>query len=166
MSEWAAAASTLIAAVGLLFAGWQLMIMNRAAAMERRVAREGVVVSWRPLEAPHEAGPDGSAVWLYEIRVHNPGRLPVDDVRVDWHFRCPVQRRRSGVLDPATNVLQLFTPVLPGGDHRRWERRLVINFAEAESALADTFAEVYFVDVERRSKTNRWPRGKRSNISS
>ena len=164
MSEWAAVASTLIAGMGLLFAGWQLMIMNRAAALERRVAREGVVVSWRPIEAPREPGSDGTAVWLYEVWVHNPGRLPVDDVRVDWHFQCPVQRRRSCVLDPATKRLQLFTPVLPGGDQRRWERRLVMNYAEAEAALRETFAEVHFVDIEGRSQTNRWPRGRRLHI--
>jgi hypothetical protein len=51
MTELAAAACALIAGVGLQFAGWQLMIMNRAAAMERRVARERVVVARRPIEA-------------------------------------------------------------------------------------------------------------------
>jgi len=158
MSEWAAVASTLIAGVGLLFAGWQLMIMNRAAALERRVARDGVVVSWRPVEAPRAAEPDGTAVWLYELRMHNPGRLPVDNVRVDWHFPCPVQRRRAGVLEPATNTLILATPVLAGGDERRWERRLVMNYAVAEATLPNTFAEVHFVDIEGRSRTNRWPR--------
>jgi hypothetical protein len=37
---------------------YELMTMNRAAAMERRVAREGVVVSWRLIEAPREPQPD------------------------------------------------------------------------------------------------------------
>jgi len=161
VSEWAAVASALIAGVGLLFAGGQLMVMNRAAAMERRVAREGVVVSWRPIEAPRKAESDGNAVWLYEVRVHNPGRLPVDDVRVDWHFQCAVQRRRAGVLEPPTKQLRLVTPVLPGGDGRRWERRLVINFAEAEAALPGTFAKVHFVDIEGRAQTNWWPRSRR-----
>jgi hypothetical protein len=161
MSEWAAVASALIAGVGLLFAGGQLMVMNRAAAMERRVARDGVVVSWRPIEAPRKAESDGSAVWLYEVRVHNPGRLPVDDVQVDWHFQCPVRRRRSGFLEPATKQLQLVTPVLPGGDERRWERRLVMNYAEAEAALPGTFAIVHFVDIEGRRQTNCWPRSRR-----
>jgi hypothetical protein len=161
MSEWAAVASAMIAGVGLLFAGWQLMIMNQAQAMERRVARDGVVVSWLPIEAPRAPEPDGTGVWLYEIQVHNPGRLPVDDVRVDWHFQCPVQRRRSSVVEPATRHLQLVTPVLAGGDKRRWERRLVMNYAEAEATLPSTFAEVHFVDVEGRSQTNRWPRSRR-----
>jgi hypothetical protein len=161
MGEWAAVASTLIAAVGLLFAGGQVMIMNRAAAMERRIARDGVVVSWQPVEAPREAQSDGTGVWRYDVRVHNPGRMPVDDVVVDWYFKCDVQRRRAGVLEPPTRHLQLVTPVLPGGSERRWERRLVMNYAEAEKALPDTFADVRFVDIEGRSHTNRWPRGKR-----
>jgi hypothetical protein len=156
--DWATVASALIAGVGLLFAGWQLMIMNKAAAMERRVALNGVVASWRPVEAPRAPEPDGTAIWLYEIHVHNPGRLPIDNVRVDWHFTCPVQRRRSGVLEPATKLLQLTTPVLPGGGERRWERRLVIDYVEAEAALSQTYAQVHFVDVEGRSRTTRWPR--------
>lgn len=164
VSEWAAVVSALIAGIGLLFAGRQLHIMNRAAALERRVSREGVVVLWRPIEAPHEPSPDGTAVWLYEVQVHNPGRLPVDDLRVDWHFTCPVQRRRSGVLDPATTRLQLFTPVLAGNDKRRWKRRLVMNYADAKAALPETFAEVHFVDIEGRPQTNRWPRHRRQNV--
>jgi hypothetical protein len=165
MSEWAAVVSTLIAGLGLLFAGGQLMVMNRTAAMERRVAREGVVVSWRPINAPRQAEPDGSAVWLYEVQVHSPGRMPVDDVRVDWHFPCPVRRRRAGVVGPATKHLRLVTPVLPGGEKRCWERRLVMNFAEAEVALPSTYAEVHFVDIDGQSRTNRWPRSRRGNSS-
>lgn len=97
-------ASTLIAGIGLLFAGAQLLVMNRSAAMDRRIALEGVVVSWRPVEAPRGPEEDGTAAWLYEIRVHNPGRMPVDDVQVDWHFQCDVRRRRSGALEPPTRA--------------------------------------------------------------
>jgi hypothetical protein len=92
------------------------------------------------------------------VHVHNPGRLPIDNVRVDWHFSCTVRRRRSGVLEPATKLLQLTTPVLPGGGERRWERRLVMDYAEGEAALPETYAQVHFVDVEGRSRTTRWPR--------
>jgi hypothetical protein len=162
MGEWATVASTLIAGVGLLFAGGQLMVMNRTAAMERRVARDGVVVTWQPVQAPRAALTDGTGVWLYKIRVHNPGRMPVDDVRVDWHFSCWVQRRRHGFLDVPTKQLKLFTPVLPGGGERVWERRLVMNYAEAEKALPDTYADLHFVDIERRAHVNTWPRSKRA----
>src|SRR5688572_10209386 len=115
MSEWAAIVSTLIAGLGLFFAGGQLLVMNRTAAMERRVARDGVVVSWRPTDAPRVAEADGSAAWHYLIEVYNPGRLPIVDVRVEWHFQCPVQRRRSGHLESSTKLLELSTPVLAGG---------------------------------------------------
>jgi hypothetical protein len=126
------------------------------AGTDRRVSREDVV-SWRPIEAPRGPESDGSAAWLYEVRVDNPGRLPVDNVQVDWHFQCLVRRRRAAVLEPATKQLQLVTPVIAGGDQRRWERRLVMNYAAAEAALSATFAEVHFVDIEG-SHTNRWPR--------
>lgn len=39
-----------------------------------------------------------------------------------------------------------------------------MNYAEAEAALRETFAEVHFVDIEGRSQTNRWPRGRRLHI--
>jgi hypothetical protein len=132
--------------------------MNRAAKLERRVARDGVVVSWRPIEAPRGPEPDGTAAWLYEVRLDNPGRLPIDNIQVDWVFQCPVRRRSAGILEPETTHLQLLTPVLAGGDQRRWERRLVMNYAEAEAALPATHAKVHFLDIEGRSHTNRWPR--------
>src|SRR5215813_4627893 len=136
MGEWATVASTLIAGIGLLFAGAQLLVMNRSTAMDRRIALEGVVVSWRPIEAPRRAeAEDGTAAWLYEIRVHNPGRMPVDDVLVDWHFQCDVTRRRSGSLEPSTRHLRLTCPVLPGGREHLWSRRLVMNYNEAEAVL-------------------------------
>ncbi len=40
-----------------------------------------------------------------------------------------------------------------------------MNYAEAETALPETFAEVHFVDVEGRPQTNRWPRDKRRHVS-
>ncbi len=158
MTDWVAVVSTSITGAGLVFAGWQLMIMNRAARMDRRVALDGVVASWRAIEAPRKAQPDGTGVWLYEFQVHNPGRLPIDSVRIEWIFSCEVQRRRSGFLEEPTRQLELTTPVIPGGGHRRWERRLVMNFAEAERCLQHTHAKVHFDDVAGHGRTNRWPR--------
>src|SRR5690606_30797666 len=95
---------------------------------------------------------------LYDIRVHNPGRMPVDDIKIEWNLACPVQRRRGGVLSPPVRQLVLVTPVLPGGGEHRWERRLVMDYAEAEKALPETYADVHFVDVEGHRHCNRWPR--------
>jgi hypothetical protein len=150
--------------VGRVLAGWQVRVMIRTLAMDRRVARESVVVSWRPIDVPRERQPGGSGVWVYEVRVHNPGRLPIDEVRVDWLFARPVQLSRSGVLEPPTTLLELFTPVLLGGHQHRWERRLVIGDAEAEGTLRNAFARVHFVDVEGNAQTNYWPRSSRSRI--
>ncbi len=73
MSEWAAVVSAIVAALGLVFAGRQLLLLNRQAAHDRRVAFDGVVVSWHALESPNHPDADGTAVWLYEITAHNPG---------------------------------------------------------------------------------------------
>jgi hypothetical protein len=164
VAEWAAVVSTLVAGIGLLFAGGQLMVMNKKAAMARRVARDGVVVAWRPIEVPRGPEEDGTGAWLYEVEVHNPGQLPVDDIRVDWYFEFDVRRRRSGVVGPATRHLKLFTPVLPGGGMRRWQRRLVMSYAEADANLRFTRAELHFVDSEGRSQTNHWPRSRRPGV--
>lgn len=164
MGEWATVASTLIAGIGLLFAGAQLLVMNRSAAMDRRIALEGVVVSWRRVEAPRGPEDDGTAAWLYEIRVHNPGRMPVDDVQVDWHFQCDVRRRRSGALEEPTKHVRLTTPVLAGGREHLWNRRLVMNYREAEAVLPKTFATIAFLDIDGRSQSNTWPRSARAAV--
>jgi hypothetical protein len=55
-----------IAIVGLPFAAW-LLLLNRLAAHDRRVALEGFVVSRRPAESPDHADGNGTAQWLYEM---------------------------------------------------------------------------------------------------
>lgn len=91
----AAAASAAFAGVGLWFAGGQLKIVRRQHDYDLRVANDGVAVSWRALEAPHSARPDGTAQWLYEIGVQNPGRLPIQNIKVQVVFPCEVIRIRS-----------------------------------------------------------------------
>ena len=47
----AGVASAVAAAVGLVFAGWQLRIVHNDREEDHRVAREGVAVSWQPVLA-------------------------------------------------------------------------------------------------------------------
>ena len=142
IADWAATASAVAAAVALFLTWRQLRLLNRQAAAERRVALDGVAVSWRAVEAPDHPEEDGAAEWLYEIAVHNPGRLPIDDVRVRWVFPCEVRRvRYSGHLGPPVGVLVMRAPVLAGGEARVWKRRLQIDFGQRR-ALRQTFAEV------------------------
>ena len=160
VSAYADVASAFIAALALLFAGWQLLILNRQAAHERDVSLKGVVVSWVALEAPDHGDGEGQAEWLYEFEVHNPGRLPIDDVLVRCTLPHPVRRvRYSGRLGDATETLTLRTPVIAGGGRRTWKRRLRKDFANATD-LKQTFAEVSFVDVDGAPRVNRWPRSK------
>jgi len=158
MNDLVAIASASIAAVGLFFAGWQLLLLNRNATYERRVAYDGVVVSWRPVEAPDHPNHDGAAEWLYELTVNNPGRLPIDHVVVRWVFPCLVQRvRGSGVLDAPVAELTLGTPVLAGGNSRKWRRRVRIDFGQ-RGTLPDTFAKIRYMDIDGNEHCNRWPR--------
>lgn len=55
MADWIAMASGVAAAIGLLFTGYQVWLLNRQAGHDRRVMFEGVAVAWRPVEAPSRA---------------------------------------------------------------------------------------------------------------
>jgi hypothetical protein len=156
VTDWTATSSALFAGVGLVFAGQQFLLGNRQAREDRRLGLEGVVVSWRALQAPASAEHDGSAVWTYEITLTNPGKFAIDHVNVTWVFPCPVQRLRyDGGADAPSRDLRLATPVLPGGGTSTWKRSLRISF---DQNLASTYAAVAFNDIHGQQRTNRWPR--------
>jgi hypothetical protein len=156
VTDWTSTASTLFAGVGLVFAGQQVLLGNRQVREDRRLGLEGVVVSWRVVEAPAAAEKDGSAVWTYEVTVTNPGKFAIDRVAIDWVFPGPVQRLRyDGSADAPSHELRLSTPVLPGGGQCMWRRTVRMDFVESR---ADTYAEVSFNDILGRQRQNRWPR--------
>jgi hypothetical protein len=161
LADRIALASSLIAAIGLLFTGYQVWLLNRQARHDRRIVIDGVAVSWRPVEAPSRAErSDGTSKWLYELVLVNPGRLPIDDVHIHWTFPCEVVRvRHDGIIDNPTKTLRLSTPVLVGGGQRSWRRTLLIDYA-CEERLIEVHATVTFNDIEGRRRTNRWPRRK------
>lgn len=151
----AGVASAVAAAVGLVFAGWQLRIVHNDREEDHRVAREGVAVSWQPVLAPASVDPDGTAVWKYEIAVHNPGRLPVQDTIIQITFPCEVIRiRHDRSTDAPTRTLTMNHPVLAGGKRRAWNRNLRIKF-DQDHSLKNTYATVQFRDVEGNGNTNR-----------
>ena len=161
MSDWVAVASALLAAVGLIFAGGQLMLGNQRAREDRRLSIDGVGVSWRSIETPVEAGSDGYAEWVYEITVDNPGPFPIDHVEICLVFPCQVQRvHYNRDRDDPTDRLPLGAPVLTGRSQRQWRRRLRIKF-DGRPSLQETYAVVTFRDIERKPRENRWPREER-----
>ncbi len=165
MADRIALASSIAAAIGLLFTGYQVWLLNRQARHDRRVVLDGVAVSWRPVEAPsHQEHKDGTSTWVYEVVLANPGRLPIDDVRIRWTFPCNVVRLRTGgVTDPPTDTLTLLAPVVVGGGERTWRRHLLIDYAQ-KPHLIETYAKVTFNDVDGHERTNRWPRVPRKPI--
>jgi hypothetical protein len=160
--EWLAVVSSLIAAIGLIFTGYQVYLLNRQARQDRRVVLDGVAAAWRPVQAPsHPEEGDGTSTWQYQLVLVNPGRLPIDDVQIKWFFPCQVVRlRHKGVTDKPTSVLTLSAPVLVGGGERTWERWLRIDYSQ-KANLAATYAEVSFNDIDGQRHTNRWPRRQR-----
>lgn len=165
MANWIALVSSIAAAIGLLFTGYQVLLLNRQAGHDRRVVLDGVAVSWRPVESPsRREREDGKSSWLYEVVVANPGRLPIDDVRIRWRFPCEIIRlRHDGITDPPTDTLTLLAPVVIGGGERTWRRRLLIDYAQ-KNTLINIYAEVTFNDVDGHERTNRWPRTMRKPV--
>ena len=166
MTDWIAMTSSLVAAVGLLFTGYQVWLLNRQARYDRRVVIDGVAASWRPVHAPSQAErADGTSKWQYELRLVNPGRLPIDDVHIRWVFPCEVVRlRHNGITDEPTSSLILSAPVLVGGGERVWNRWLQIKFDDKDK-LAAIYAEIAFNDIDGRRRTNRWPRRDRQPLT-
>jgi hypothetical protein len=159
MADWIAMASAVAAAIGLLFTGYQVWLLNRQARHDRRVVLDGVAVTWRPVEAPsRKENDDGTSKWVYEVVLVNPGRLPIDDVQIRWTFPCDVVRlRHDGIRDRPRRTLTLLAPVVIGGGERKWRRHLLIDYIEKNN-LIKTYAEVTFNDVDGHERTNRWPR--------
>lgn len=75
MTDVLAVVSTLIAAAGLVFSGWQLRLIHQDRVKDRKLGVEGVCLSWHAVAAPNEADvdADGEAVWTYVFRLDNPG---------------------------------------------------------------------------------------------
>jgi hypothetical protein len=159
VADWAAAISAAVAAIGLVFAGWQLRILNQQARYERRVAQDGVVVSWRSKAAPDHAESNGMADWIYEIIAHNPSRLPIDDIKVEWRFGGQVQHvHYSGKVDSPTDVLVLGAAVLAGNQAQKWDRRLRIRYEDRARILHPAQATITFTNIDGVRTKNTWPR--------
>jgi hypothetical protein len=137
MADWIAMVSGVVAALGLLFTGYQVWLLNRQARHDRRVVIDGVAVSWRPVEAPTQVErADGMSKWLYELVLVNPGRLPIDDVHIRWTFPCDVVRlHHDGIIDSPTNTLILSVPVVVGGGERTWRRNLLIDYGKKRELI-------------------------------
>jgi hypothetical protein len=161
MAEWAGAASAAVAAIGLIFGGWQLYLLNRQARYDRRVAETGVVVSWRTVEAPNQASTDGDGDWLFELTAQNPGRLPIDHVQIWWCFGGLVRRvHYDGRIDEPTNRLSLGTQVLAGGESRPWRRKIRLPYEARDTILHPMYADITFTNIDGHQRTNRWPRAR------
>ena len=154
--------SGVAAAVAVFYAAAQVRTGNRDRRAQQAREVDGVSVSWLPLEVPDHPDDDGMAQWLYEFRIDNPARLPIDSVRATVHFPVPVRRIRysSRVEDPST-TLELDAPVIPAHGHRVWKRRLLLPF-EADSVLRTTRAEVTFSTVSGERPVNHWPKDRSS----
>lgn len=152
ISALAAAASTIVVAI-------QLRAMTADRRMERRAEIEGVSVSWKFVERPHAAEPDGLATWKVIISAHNPGRLPVREISVRYQLPEQVDRVRwNGDFDDPTDSFQMGHPVLTGSSSTEWTRRFRMPWGPSHD-LRDVSASISFRDMDGVKRTNTWPSG-------
>lgn len=138
------------------FAGWQLLLLRRQQAEAVRAERDGVAVTWVQKEKPREAEPDGSALWHFEITVHNPGRLPIRNVEIEMTFPRDVRRVHSDQhVDTSARALDLGLPVLAGSSAHTWNRKLRMEFDDAQT-LRTISAKVRFIDLKGQTRLNEW----------
>lgn len=151
------AAATVAAAV---FAGWQVRELVRQQRDVERLETRAVSVMWQATSAPHKPdASDGSAVWVLEVTLTNPGRMPIDNVHCTIHFDRPVRRlRHDGTADKPTTSLNLEQTVLLGGATRSWTRTIRARF-DADVWVASAMrATVSFDDMHGEPQTTSWPR--------
>lgn len=160
MTSAMAVISTLIAAAGLGFSGWQLRLIHKEREKDRELGIGGVCLSWQAVIAPNKAEVDnqGNAVWTYVFRLDNPGRFPISEITARVNFPSAVSRiRHNGVVDDPNLVLKLAHPVLPGGGSLEWaHRRLKMRFDKSPNRPGIR-AEVSFLDSEGTPHTTIWP---------
>ncbi|MFC8798976.1 hypothetical protein ACFT2C_14675 [Promicromonospora sp. NPDC057138] len=151
------AVATVAAAV---FAGWQVRELVRQQREVERLETRAVSVMWQATIAPHKPdAPDGFAVWVLEITLTNPGRMPIDNVHCTIHFDRPVRRlRHDGTTDEPAPSLALEQTVLLGGATRSWTRTIRARF-DAEIWLTTAMrATMTFDDMHGNPQTTSWPR--------
>jgi hypothetical protein len=152
------AVATVAAAV---FAGWQVRELVRQQREVKRLETQAVSVMWEPTIAPHKPDDDGSAVWVLEITLTNPGRMPIDNVHCVLHFDRPVRRlRHDGTADEAATSLDLVQAVLLGGASRSWKRTIRARFDADVWVTRAMRATVSFDDMHGNPQTTSWPRRK------
>jgi len=153
LATWVGALATAVAGG---FAGWQLLLLRRQQAAAAWAELNGVAVTWVQKVKPNSPDPDGSALWVFEITVHNPGRLPIRNVQVEMTFPVEVCRTHfDGTVDEPVRVVDVGLPVLAGASHHTWERKLRMEFNEAHS-LRTISAHVTFLDLVGRTHSNVW----------
>lgn len=160
MTDAIAVSSTLIAAAGLGFSGWQLRLIHKDRREERALGIQGVCLSWRAVVAPNklDVDADGLADWVYEFTLDNPGRFPISNIVACVEFPAPVSRiRHNGALDPPSPELELEHPVLPGGGSFAWSRRHLRTVFDDSPTRRSIQARVSFQDAEGARHTTRWP---------
>lgn len=146
---------TAVAALAaVLVAGLEFRGVLRARRASQRAELDGVAVQWHPLVRPNHAEADGSAVWKYEITVHNPGHLPIRGVSVALTFPFDVRRiHHDATLDAPTRTLRLHQSVIIAGGTRTWRRSLRISFDD-RNRLPEVTADVRFTPLRGPSRTN------------
>lgn len=155
--DWNALAAV-AGAVAAIAAALQLWSIRVDALNTRAAEIDSVTLSTKVIERPTEASNRaGHGVWVYEYRVHNPGRLPITDVRTAIAFPCDVRRLHyDATMDKPTRSLHLHTPVIGPGGSDVHTRKLIIG-EDNRALLESTSAEIVFQTPDAGEHATHWP---------
>lgn len=149
------AGAAVVAAGAAALQLWRL----RTDKLDARAAEiDSVSLQITVLERPTESDrSEGVGRYVYELTIHNPGRLPISNVTATLTFPVAVQRSHyDGSIDDASTTMVLSTPVIaPGGVHSR-RRTLLIPTVEGVSLDATT-ATVDFSAADVGEHRTLWP---------
>jgi hypothetical protein len=164
LAGWAAVGA---AVIGLGFTAWQLGLLRKQEEQRKTAEIKGVAVSWY-VSSPSRSDSTGRAAWKYRFTAHNPGRLPIVDVRVTVDLNANWTRlRKDGTRDDDVKTIVLRVPVMAAGEKAEWRRNFqwpneADDRAAIHKAIELVTARINFRDVDNHEWENVWPRSKPS----
>ena len=165
--DWDAVAA-LAGVTAAVAAAWQLWRLRREALDARAAEIAGVSLTTTVVVKPTQSDVrDEQAVWVYEYRIENPGRLPISNVRAAITFPCEVQRvHHDGSTDAPARTLELVAGVVPPRSAHDPRRRTLLIPPSDWPLLEDAIATIAFDTPDAGRCVTRWPTGSRKTTNS
>ena len=145
------------AALAIVFAVREFRHQKRDDLDARIAELLGVSLSYR-LEKPRRSEVrNNHGIYSYKFTVHNPGRLPINQVSVWMDYPGAMTRVHSdGSEDPQARRYEMYVASVAARDTFTWERRLKVH-QDLWSRMRDTKAQIWFTAPDAGEFMTMWP---------